>query len=44
MLLIGENVEVLVSRIAVTSFCRDIIKESEMAKEIKVSNDFVSKY
>lgn len=37
----GENIEKLVSRIAVTSFCRDIIKESENPKDVKVSNDFV---
>lgn len=36
--------EALISRIAVVSFCRDVVKEAETAKEFQVSDDFVSKY
>lgn len=42
--LIGENVELLLSRIAVISFCRDVIKEAETAEKFPISDDFVSKY
>lgn len=36
--------EALISRIAVVSFCRDVVKEAETAKEFQVSDDFVSEY